>query len=1103
MSNEPRAGMGIDPEMLAAYIDQRLSPEQRAAVEAQLAKDPDSYAVLVETLKALDDESIKALDVQEERGHDPLPFPSPAPRSSVTRRIVTGVLALAASIALVVWTLPGLLRDQTDPEVAALVAAAGSSRVTEARLSGGFAHAPFAGKTRGDEIASRNLTLLAAAGELQKKVESNPTPHVLHAWGVAQLLIGQVDSAARTLETALASQPNDAGAYSDAAAAQLALSEGQRDRLMRALEYASRAVELDPGLAVASFNRALVLEQLALFDQALEEWTRYLSIETDPAWREEGQARIQSLEQQLSKRPQAAVPSTLRELGGLDAEAIDRLVVETPFEMRTALDGPMLSEAMDLAARGGMRSDAETALRIASRLRLHTGDTLSESTWQHALSSPVPGVIRAGIDAYLEGRALLLKNDVTEAQQRFRAADQHLRRAGSPASEWSTFFLAHCAFYLGRTNDAERLLTSRISGLVESGRLAVAARSSYLLGLVRLRLGQHAAVVSAERQSADLARRVGDIVTEVGARSEVADAFERLSLLQLSWQERSDVLRLSEPLPNRALRHIATVAASRSAINEGYLHAAQAFATATLVNADSWNNAGAKAEARIRLADIAQRRGDPDRALDLLSEADGYLAGMPDSAFADGWRADLEMARGMALLARSPEQALAAGSRVFEIASRRESPYRLARARYLKGRSLMAADPVAAREEFRAGLRAAEVLPTAPDPFGRSMAEQRWDLLKELLALQGTAATPDESLDEVLAVMIGGRPAPTLSSLQKSLADGDAVLVAIALQDGVLAWSVTSAEVRRSVTPVPRDRLVQLITAYTAALEDPGTLGWLDASRALSQFLLPPIRDIRPRRLLLATDALLSTVPFASLADGSELLSDTTSIEMLAWNDGRALADQRAAGGRVLVVGDPDHRAMREALPSLAAARDEAVHVAALYRNARLLIGGDATRTAFLEALGTAAIVHFAGHALGNRIDPAASRLLLAGDDGESEVTAGEIARLTLGARIAVLGACETAVGAPAAMSPVYGLARAFLQAGVHHVVAAQWKVSDNASREFLLELHRQLARGAALSEALNEAQRSLRLDARYKHPFYWSGFGVYSARVAANGESQ
>lgn len=65
MSNEPKAGPGLDPELLAAYVDQRLSPEQRAAVEAQLAADPDSHAVLVETMKALDADAAKVPGVPE------------------------------------------------------------------------------------------------------------------------------------------------------------------------------------------------------------------------------------------------------------------------------------------------------------------------------------------------------------------------------------------------------------------------------------------------------------------------------------------------------------------------------------------------------------------------------------------------------------------------------------------------------------------------------------------------------------------------------------------------------------------------------------------------------------------------------------------------------------------------------------------------------------------------------------------------------------------------------------------------------------------------------------------------------------------------------
>src|SRR5689334_918268 len=131
MSNEPKAGMSIDPELLAAYIDRRLSPEQRAAVEAQLAEDPDAYALLVATLNAQD-----ALSVSEQTGSRPRRW-----------RLVGGVLAAAAAIALLAWTMPailgGLRGDRIDPAFERLVAAVGPQRYVEARLSGGFAYGPL------------------------------------------------------------------------------------------------------------------------------------------------------------------------------------------------------------------------------------------------------------------------------------------------------------------------------------------------------------------------------------------------------------------------------------------------------------------------------------------------------------------------------------------------------------------------------------------------------------------------------------------------------------------------------------------------------------------------------------------------------------------------------------------------------------------------------------------------------------------------------------------------------------------------------------------------------------------------------------------------
>ncbi len=53
MTTDPNDGR-IDPETLAAYLDGRLSATERAAVEAKLASDDDSYELLVEVMRTQD-----------------------------------------------------------------------------------------------------------------------------------------------------------------------------------------------------------------------------------------------------------------------------------------------------------------------------------------------------------------------------------------------------------------------------------------------------------------------------------------------------------------------------------------------------------------------------------------------------------------------------------------------------------------------------------------------------------------------------------------------------------------------------------------------------------------------------------------------------------------------------------------------------------------------------------------------------------------------------------------------------------------------------------------------------------------------------------------
>src|SRR5262245_52612186 len=66
----------LEPETRAAYIDGRLSEAERAAVEAEIAADPENYEWLVNTIDALD---APAVEEELASASSPAPAPTPAP----------------------------------------------------------------------------------------------------------------------------------------------------------------------------------------------------------------------------------------------------------------------------------------------------------------------------------------------------------------------------------------------------------------------------------------------------------------------------------------------------------------------------------------------------------------------------------------------------------------------------------------------------------------------------------------------------------------------------------------------------------------------------------------------------------------------------------------------------------------------------------------------------------------------------------------------------------------------------------------------------------------------------------------------------------------
>ena len=285
-----------DAETLAAYLDGRLTQDEREQVTQHVADCDACGFVVTEAaqMPAMPVEQIPAAGLEVESVLATIEKTGWWRSKSVVWSSAAG-LAAAASLVLVIGT--GIIPWSGDSsDLRALVAAVGTDRTFEARLSGGFEYGPVRGPVRGSDGAPTSPDLRIAIATIEKEAVRRRTDQNLHELGVAYLVAGDVGPAISTLE-ATANRTNTPTALSDLAAAYLVRGtrENRPQDVSRALARASQAVQRDASMREALFNRALAFEHLSMFDDARQAWEAYLKVDDQSGWAAEARIHLQRL----------------------------------------------------------------------------------------------------------------------------------------------------------------------------------------------------------------------------------------------------------------------------------------------------------------------------------------------------------------------------------------------------------------------------------------------------------------------------------------------------------------------------------------------------------------------------------------------------------------------------------------------------------------------------------------------------------------------------------------------------------------------------------------------------------------------------------------
>ncbi len=339
-----------------------------------------------------------------------------------------------------------------------------------------------------------------------------------------------------------------------------------------------------------------------------------------------------------------------------------------------------------------------------------------------------------------------------------------------------------------------------------------------------------------------------------------------------------------------------------------------------------------------------------------------------------------------------------------------------------------------------------------------------------------------------------------MTSVQSRLRADEILLEYFVLGDQIVSLLLTRDDAQVQVLPPTATeikaqvgRLRFMLDSLILTDRPAADLGFLraganDALGVLHKLLIEPLAGplAEARRLLIIPHQILHRVPFECLWDGTRYLSEIASIVRCPTAELLLRRPKRASSpgpiGKVLVCGTQH--------PGLGAIGEEVHAVAQVFSKRGTKVLEDPSSEEILAALPKHNIVHLSSHGVFREDNPNFSYL----STRDGALFLMDLYGQRLSAELVTLSACNTGQAFTGKGDDMAGVAHGFLSAGARQLLAGQWRVHDQATREFMEAFYRAYVKSkprdpaAALSVATAETRE------HWDHPFYWGAFGVHGS---------